>query len=124
MDPEYRKKMLKWVEYDSKVQKNKEDMQDVVEKKKILEDDIIKYVEQNNMDHKFTFTLQDGSIKFSKRNSTQPLSMKTLKTILEKYNIDNDASIDIPEIAKYISDNLEVKQKTHMAREVKQIIEN
>jgi hypothetical protein len=116
MDIEYVKKIQKWVEYDNILTKHKTEMKDVVEKKKELEENILKYVEDNKYD-KLTINISDGNIKFSKRNVTQPLSMKTLKIILDKYNSEHQ-SLDVPEILKYIDDSLEVKKKILMSREI------
>ena len=118
MDFEYIKKIQTWVEYDNKLIKNKEQIQSVVEKKKELEEDILKYVEENKYD-KLTLNISDGNIKFSKRNVTQPLSMKTLKTILEKY-VNEKNNININEILEFVSTNLETKQKVHMQRDFKE----
>jgi mannose-6-phosphate isomerase class I len=115
MDIAYIKKIQEWVEHDNKVLKFKEDMKDSIDKKKELEEEILTYVEDNKYD-KLTLNISDGNIKFSKRNTTQPLSMKTLKTIFERYN-DDGGSLDISSLMKYISDSLETKQKIHMTRD-------
>ena len=117
MDFEYIKKIQTWVEYDNKIIKNKDQIQGVMEKKKNLEDDILKYVEENKYD-KLTLNISDGNIKFSKRNVTQPLSMKTLKSILEKYKHEKK-DINIEDIIEYVSTSLETKQKIHMQRDFK-----
>lgn len=115
MDIAYIKKIQEWVEYDNKVLKYKEDVKEFLEKKKELEEDILTYVEDNKYD-KLTLNITDGNIKFSKRNTTQPLSMKTLKSIFERYN-DEGGSLDVGGLMKYISDSLETKQKVHMTRD-------
>lgn len=117
MDPVYVEKVKKWVEYDNILLKHKEDVKDIHEKKKELEESILQYVEDNKYD-KLTINISDGHIKFGKRNVTQPLSMKVLKSILEKYTVQEE-SIDVQGIMKFISENLEVKAKTIMNREVK-----
>lgn len=117
MDIAYIKKVQEWVECDNKILKNKETMKETIEKKKQLEEDIVQYVEDNKYD-KLTLNITDGNIKFSKRNVTQPLSMKVLRGILEKYST-TEEHIDVGNIIKYISESLETKQKVHMAREIK-----
>ena len=118
MDTEYVKKIQKWVEYDNVITKYKNDMKDYVDKKKELEDSILEYVEQNKYD-KLTVNISDGNIKFSKRNTTQPLSMKTLRHILEKYATDSKKSIDTNQLLDFIQESLETKTKIHMTREIK-----
>ena len=115
MDIVYIKKIQEWVELDNKVLKFKEDVKEPIEKKKELEEEILTYVEDNKYD-KLTLNISDGNIKFSKRNTTQPLSMKTLKNIFEKYN-NEGGSLDIGIIMKYISDSLETKQKVYLTRD-------
>jgi hypothetical protein len=117
MDIVYIKKIQEWVDCDNKVLKFKEDVKESLEKKKELEDDILQYVEDKKYD-KLTLNISDGNIKFSKRTSTQPLSMKTLKNIFENYNNDQDNGlVDVSGLMKFISDSLETKQKVHMTRD-------
>lgn len=117
MDVEYMRKIQQWVECDNKILKFKEQVKDVTDRKKELEDEIINYVEDKKYD-KLTINITDGNIKFSKRNVTQPLTMKTLRSILDKYGQEN-SSLDTEAVMKFVSENLEVKQKTHMLRDVK-----
>lgn len=117
MDAEYVQKIQSWVELDNRVLRNKQTIQEVVEKKKELEEEILEYIETHKFD-KFTINISDGSIKFSKRNVTQPLSMRTLRTALEKYS-EEKQEIDVEEILDFVADNLEVKAKYFMKRDVK-----
>lgn len=116
MDIAYVQKVQEWVQMDNILMKNKEDVKDIVKKKKEIEDQIIDYVEKNNHD-RLTINISDGSIKFGKRNVQQPLSLKTIKGILDKYATDHN--IDVVDLMQFISDNLESKQKVVMRREVK-----
>ncbi len=118
MEAEYISKVQQWVECDNKIVRSKKAISEVVEKKKEIEDDILTYIEKNKFD-KFTINISDGNIKFSKRNVTQPLSMKVLRQALEKYS-DEKSSIDVEEIMDYISEALEVKSKYFMKREIKE----
>lgn len=117
MDIQYIRKVQEWVEYDNKILKNKDEMKTIVEKKKELEDDILKFVEDNKYD-KLVLNISDGNIKFSNRKVSQALSMKVLRGILEKYNIQEE-SINVEDIMQFISESLETKQKIHMVREFK-----
>lgn len=117
MDPVYVDKVKQWVEFDNILLKHKETVKDVQEKKKELEEAILKYVEDHKYD-RLVINISDGHIKFGKRNVTQPLSMKTLKVLLDKYSAQEE-SIDVPTLMKFINDNLDVKAKTVMNREVK-----
>lgn len=121
MDVTYMRKIQQWVECDNKLLQFKEDMKDFTDKKKTLEDDILEYVESQKYD-KLTVNITDGHIKFGKRNTTQSLTMKLLKSLLEKYNDNsgtNKVHVPIEDVMRFISDNLEVKQKFFMNRELK-----
>lgn len=118
MEADYISKVQQWVEYDNKIVRNKQTIQEVVEKKKAVEEDILTYIEKNKFD-KFTINISDGNIKFSKRNVTQPLSMKVLRNALEKYSAEKN-DIDVEEILDYVSEALEVKSKYFMKREIKE----
>ena len=117
MDIEYITKIQKWVEMDNRIMKNKEDIKDIIQNKKELEDEILEYVESKKYD-KLTVNISDGNIKFAKRNTTQPLSMKTLRVLLDKYIGEHGSELNTISLIKYISDNLETKQKLVMKREV------
>lgn len=116
MDIAYVQKLQKWVELDNKVLKNRDEIKDVVQERKELEEDILEYVEKNKYD-RLTVNITDGTIKFGKRNITQPLSMKTVRNVLEKYNTEK-GNVDVADIMKFLSENLEAKQKVMMRREL------
>lgn len=118
MDPLYIEKLKEWVEFDNQILHSKILSNAYTEKKKLLEDEILEYIEENKYD-KLTINIADGFIKFSKRNVPQPLNIKTLKPILEKYFEDNKININVLELLKFISDNIEMKQKYFMKREIK-----
>lgn len=118
MDPQYVAKVQAWVECDNAIQKHKSSMKPMQDKKKELEDDIVKYVEDHKYD-KLVINISDGQIKFGKRNVTQPLSMKTLRGILDDYATKHD-SINVNDIMEFVSGALEVKSRTIMSREIKE----
>lgn len=118
MDIEYVTKIQKWVEYDNIVTKYKDDMKVYIDKRKDVEDEILDYIESNKYD-KLTVNISDGNIKFSKKNTTQQLSMTVLRGILEAYNKTYKDTIDINGLMGFIKDSLEVKSKICMHREIK-----
>lgn len=117
MDIAYIRKVQDWVECDNTLLKNKDTIKEVVEKKKQLEEDIIKYIEENKYEN-VKLNITDGTIKFSKRNVMQPLSMKVLKSALEKYCIEVE-HVDVASLMKFVSSSLETKQKVQMCRDIK-----
>lgn len=116
MDIKYVRKIQEWVELDNKVLKTKEEMKEIYDKKKEVEDEILDYVEEHKFDN-LSLSISDGTIKFSKRNTTQPLSMKTLKSILEKYSKDH-TNLDVNEICDFVSKNMEKKSSICMKRDI------
>jgi hypothetical protein len=117
MNHEYIDKMKEWIELDNKSIKLKEDISEISELKKELEDDILKYVEIEGLD-KVTVNVSDGSIKFPKRNTQQTMSLRYLKNTLEKYNEDH-SPIDVSNIYKFLISNLETKSKMYIKRDVR-----
>lgn len=117
MDLEYIQKVKEWVEMDNQILSNKEQIKDVVERKKELEEEILTYIEHNKFDN-LSLNISDGTIKFSKRNTSQPLSMRTLRIILNKYSHEK-TTIDVDGICEFISTNLEKKTSIGMKRDIK-----
>jgi hypothetical protein len=116
MDQEYVQKVQEWVILDNKLLKNKEQIQNDTEKKRELEGEIIEYISKNKLDN-LSLTISDGKIKFSKRVTTQSLSMKTLRELLDNYFTEN-SSTNVNTILNYISSKLEKKTQVVMKREL------
>jgi hypothetical protein len=114
MDPEYIRKVQQWVTLDNKIRKNKEDIKDIVSLKKECEDSILSYVEANNQQN-LVVTISDGTIKFSSCNRSQPISLKFLKIILEKYSTEK-TQINHDELYKYITENISKTTTTTIDR--------
>lgn len=119
MDFNYVKRVQEWVELDNQVLKNKEEMKTTLDRKKELEEDILDYVETNKLDS-LCLNISDGTIKFGKRSSTQPLSIKLIRQTLEKYVQEKPSlRLDVNEVCDYIASNLEKKTATYLRRDIK-----
>lgn len=118
MDLSYINRVKEWVEIDNKLLRNKNELKDIVEKKKNLEDEILEYVESNKLEN-LCLNITDGTVKFSKRNQTQGLSIKVIKSMLENYNIKKNKELDVDEICDFIVTNLEKKTQIFMKRDIK-----
>jgi len=118
MDLSYINRVKEWVEIDNKLLRSKNEMKDIVERKKQLEEEILEYVETNKLDN-LCLNITDGTVKFSKRNQTQPLSMKVVKSMLENYIEKKKRKIDVDDICEFIVSNLEKKQQVYMKRDIK-----
>jgi len=118
MDLSYINRVKEWVEIDNKLLRSKNELKDIVDRKKQLEEDIIGYVETNKLDN-LCLNITDGTVKFSKRNQTQSLSIKVIKSILESYIDKKNNNIDVDDICDFIVTNLEKKTQIFMKRDIK-----
>lgn len=117
MDNHYVDKMKEWLDLDNTHGALRQQINDLTDKKKDLEDEILKYIEDNDYE-KVVVSVCDGTLKFPRRTVHQAISMKFLKHTLNKYN-DEKASIDVEELVKYVSSNLETKSKLSIKRDVR-----
>jgi predicted site-specific integrase-resolvase len=117
MDNEYVEKMKEWIEMDNVSSVLRQQISKLNDKKKELEDDILKYVEENNLE-KVVVTVSDGTLKFPKRSQQQAISLKFLKSNLSKYN-DEKEHINVEEVFKFLTSNLETKTKLSIKRDVR-----
>jgi hypothetical protein len=66
-----------------------------------------------------TVNITDGTIKFGKKTSQQPITLKLLKFLLDKYSEEEDSNLDITKLYEFIADSLDKKTSFFMKREVK-----
>jgi hypothetical protein len=118
MDPHFIEKTKQWLELDDQVTKIKEKLAETNDARKVVEDEILQYVEQHDLD-KVTVNISDGRIKFPKQSVRQSPSLKYLKTTLTRYNEEKEAGMDIDAIYKFLVDNLETKTKMSIKRDVR-----
>ena len=117
MDDQYVEKMKEWIELDNVYGSLRQQMSDLADKKKELEDDILKYIEENNLE-KVVVSVSDGTLKFPKRSTQQSISLKFLKANLSKYNEDK-SPINVEDICKFLISNLETKTKLSIKRDLR-----
>jgi hypothetical protein len=125
MNTEYVKKIQDWVVLDNQALEIKQQLKDIQEqhkelftKRDELEKEIMDYVADNKLDS-ITIRTSDGNIKFSKRNSTQPLTMKLVKSLMADFCKTQPQAFNICEdIFQYISDKLDKKTKLSMVRKI------
>lgn len=124
MDPEYTKRIQKWVALDNIITKNKSivsenecRVQNAIQEKKQLEKEIVEYAENNNWID-VTMDISGGKIKFSKRTQQQSLSFTLLKNRLEEYGDKYpEEKIDYIKIVDFIKSSLEKKVVYSMKRD-------
>jgi len=120
MDPAYIEKIQEWIRCDNILQRIKEETNEAIDRKKKVEEEILTYVQVNNL-QSLNINVSDGNIKFGSITSKTPLSMKTLKQLMEKFSKDkHPLSADlIEQIIKFISENQESKTKSFIKRDIK-----
>ena len=117
MDSQYVDRMKEWLELDTVYGNLRQQMNEVSEKRKDIEDEILKYIEDNNLE-KVVVNVDDGTLKFPKRSVQQAISLKFLKSTLSRYN-EEKGPIHVEEVLKFISSNLETKTKLSIKRDVR-----
>lgn len=118
MDLSYINRVKEWVEIDNKLLRSKNELKDNIERKKQLEEEILEYVESNKLDN-LCLNITDGTVKFSKKNQTQSLSIKVVKSMLESYIDKKNKKLDVDDICDFIVTNLEKKTQIFMKRDIK-----
>ena len=100
-----------WVELDNELKKLNEKTKDIRTRKNDIEDKIITYVEDNNMNNSVV-NITDGKIKFCEVKQTQPLTLGFLEKCLSEV-IANQSQV------KQIVDYIKSKRETKMVPEIK-----
>lgn len=120
MDETHISKLKQWIDLDDQTSELKNSMNVLNEKKKELEDDIMRYVEEQNLED-VTITFGKRKLKFAKVNVKQTLSIKYIKTVLAKYNdeLPTNNKLDIDDLCRYLVENLETTTKVCIKRPIR-----
>jgi septal ring factor EnvC (AmiA/AmiB activator) len=105
------KTIQNWVELDNELKKLNEKVKDIRTRKNDIEDKIITYVEDNNMNNSVV-NITDGKIKFCETKQTSPLTLGFLEKCLSEV-IANQSQV------KQIVDYIKSKRETKMVPEIK-----
>jgi nitrogen regulatory protein PII len=105
------KTIQNWVELDNELKKLNEKAKDIRTRKNDIEDKIITYVEDNNMNNSVV-NITDGKIKFCETKQTSPLTLGFLEKCLSEV-IANQSQV------KQIVDYIKSKRETKMVPEIK-----
>ena len=105
------KTIQNWVELDNELKKLNERAKDVRTRKNDIEDKIITYVEDNNMNNSVV-NITDGKIKFCETKQTSPITLGFLEKCLSEV-IANQSQV------KQIVDYIKSKRETKMVPEMK-----
>jgi predicted transcriptional regulator len=105
------KTIQNWVELDNELKKLNEKTKDIRTRKNDIEDKIMTYVEDNNMNNNVV-NITDGKIKFCEVKQTQPLTLGFLEKCLSEV-IANQSQV------KQIVDYIKSKRETKIVPEIK-----
>ena len=105
------KTIQNWVELDNELKKLNEKSKDIRTRKNDVEDKIITYVEDNDMNNSVV-NIVDGKIKFCETKQTSPLTLGFLEKCLSEV-IANQGQV------KQIVDYIKSKRETKMVPEIK-----
>ena len=100
-----------WVELDNELKRLNERAKDIRTRKNDVEDKIISYVEDNNMNNSVV-NIADGKLKFCEIKQTSPLTLGFLEKCLSEI-ISNQGQVT--QIVEYIKS----KRETKMVPEIK-----
>ena len=105
------KTIQNWVELDNDLKKLNEKVKEIRTRKNDLEDKIMTYVEDNNMNNSVV-NITDGKLKFCETKQTSPLTLGFLEKCLSEV-IANQGQV------KQIVDYIKSKRETKMVPEIK-----
>ena len=105
------KTIQNWVELDNELKKLNERAKDIRTRKNDIEDKIMTYVEDNNMNNSVV-NITDGKIKFCETKQTPPLTLGFLEKCLSEV-IANQGQV------KQIVEYIKSKRETKMVPEIK-----
>jgi lipopolysaccharide export LptBFGC system permease protein LptF len=118
MDEAYITKITRWVELDNKMEIRKLKMKDYTEEKKKLEDEILKYIEDNGKQN-LQINTSDGFIKFVETKSTSYITLKFLKDTLQSFfSTSKPEDYNAENAYNHILNNRETKNKLSMKRQI------
>ena len=105
------KTIQNWVELDNELKKLNERAKDIRTRKNDIEDKIMTYVEDNNMNNSVV-NITDGKLKFCETKQTSPLTLGFLEKCLSEV-IANQGQV------KQIVDYIKSKRETKIVPEIK-----
>lgn len=112
------KLVKKWVDYDNVIEIKKTKLKDIQDKKKVVEDEILEYVEENDLKN-LHINITDGNIKFSETKSNQMITQKYLKDAIESFFQNHTGSnINPKALYDYIMTNRETKTRLCIKRNI------
>ena len=117
MDKEQKEQLVtnikEWVKLDNEINQLKNDINERNKKKKLLTDNLMKVMKQNEID---CFDVNGGSLVYKQNKVKKPINAKMLLSTLQKYYKTNVTMAD--EITQFIMDSREEQIRETLKRKV------
>lgn len=124
MDADTITKVQKWVAIDNKMEIKKAKLKEYTDEKKMLEEEIISFVQENNKTNLHINT-SDGHIDFSETRTPQALTIKFMRDTLNRFFDERNENpdkmrrpIDADWLMEFLMEQRETKLKTVMRRHI------
>ena len=115
INDEFTTNIKQWIDIDTKIQTLNEDLKKLRETRNSTGTFITKYIEAHNL-MKTKFTLNNGYIKYSKTNQSNPLTFKYIFECLKQYFNDEELATNVCE---FIKNNRHTTLTTSIKRYIK-----
>ena len=115
INDEFTTNIKQWIDIDTKIQTLNEDLRTLRETRNSTGSYITKYIEANNLT-KTKFSLNNGYIKYSKTNQSNPLTFKYIYECLKQYFNDEELATTVCE---FIKTNRQTTLTTSIKRYIK-----
>lgn len=117
MNNECAQKVKRWVELDNAVEVRKTKLKAVSDEKKVLEEEILDYIETNDMQN-LQINITGGHIRFAEQRGFQGFTLKSVKDGLAKYFESKGRPDDpmIENIYEYLVKNRDTRTKLTIKR--------
>tara|TARA_B100000282_G_C31734461_1_gene492656 strand:+ start:2648 stop:2989 length:342 start_codon:yes stop_codon:yes gene_type:complete len=107
----FEKNIQSWVSLDNELKILNNKTRELREKRNLVSDSIIKYVQTNRLDNSVV-EISDGQLRFANVNSQQTLTFKFLENTLKELYTDNE----VKKIINYIKSKRNVQQHMDIKR--------
>tara|TARA_B100001027_G_scaffold216251_2_gene192071 strand:+ start:979 stop:1320 length:342 start_codon:yes stop_codon:yes gene_type:complete len=107
----FEKSIQSWVSLDNELKILNNKTRELREKRNLVSDSIIKYVQTNRLDNSVV-EISDGQLRFANVNSQQTLTFKFLENTLKELYTDNE----VKKIINYIKSKRNVQQHMDIKR--------
>lgn len=111
----FEENIKKWTKLDNSIKELNEEIKILKKEKETCNEDILDYVNNNNLNNA-TILINDGKLRFTDSNYSQPLTYKFLIKCFQDFFKDNETTISL---INFIKTNREIKTIKEIKRTYK-----